>query len=110
MLSPQSRNKWSLGWTALTDIQRATLRLVFNGQAPTSAASRSAVAMEVQQAKVAGSTIARALESLAASHLIERDSNSRTFRVADPVMRAWLTVNKSSITNDATADRARFKT
>lgn len=95
MLSPQSRNKWSLGWTGLTDIQRATLRLVFDGQAPTSAASRSAVAIAVKQAKVAASTIARALESLEASHLIERDTSSRTFRVADPVMRAWLTVNES---------------
>jgi hypothetical protein len=95
MLSPDARNKWSLAWSSLTDMQRATLRLVFDEKLPTSAASREWVAQQTGQETTSASSIARALESLEASHLIERSPPNRTFTLSDPVMRAWLTQNKS---------------
>lgn len=94
MLSPQARNKWSLAWHSLTPLQRAGLRLVFDGKAPTSAESRAWAARATGQKSVIASTIARSLEALETMHFIERNPTGRAFRVTDPVMKAWLTQNK----------------
>ena len=96
MLDPGVRNKWTINWFALTDLQRAALRLVFEQRMPTGAESLGWVAAQLQEKKVQGSSVTRAIEALQAKGLVSRETGhgARAFIVSDPVMVAWLTQNK----------------
>lgn len=97
MLDPNVRNKWTINWLTLTDLQRAALRLVFERRLPTSAQSLAWLAAQLQERKVQGSSVTRAIEALQTKGLVSRetDHGSRSFIVSDPVMVAWLTQNKN---------------
>ena len=97
MLDPSVRNKWTVNWSSLTDLQRAALRLVFEQRLPTSAQSLEWLAAQLQEKKVQASSVTRALEALQTKGLVSRESGhgARSFIVSDPVMVAWLTQNKS---------------
>lgn len=103
MLDPKAKNKWTINWYSLTDVQRVALRLVFENRATTSKTSLDWVAVQLGQPKAQASTISRALEALADKGLIERRhlDGKKGYRVSDPVMAAWLTENKRMLgTND----------
>ncbi len=102
MLDPKVRNKWTVNWFSLTAIQRATLRVVFDGLQPTAAATMKAMAAALAEPSVQGSSITRALESLTDKGLVEREfsSSGRQYVVSDPVMRAWLTQNRNLAPRD----------
>ena len=95
MLSPTAKSKWSITWYDLTPLQRAALKLVFDGKPPSSADSRAWAARETQQKSVIASTIMRAHEALVEKQLIARDPVGRTYQLIDPVMKAWLKANKN---------------
>ena len=97
MLSPAVRNKWTINWFSLTDLQRAALRLVFERRLPTSAESLRWLAGELKEEKVQGSSVTRAIEALQTKGLVSRDmaQNGKRHHLSDPVMAAWLTQNKS---------------
>lgn len=97
MLDPALRNKWTINWFTLTDLQRAALRLVFEGRAPTSAESLGWVGELLGQRKVQPSSITRAIEALEVKGLVSRmlGVGGKSCQVSDPVMTAWLTQNKS---------------
>jgi hypothetical protein len=97
MLDPAARNKWTINWFALTDLQRAALRLVFEQRLPTAAQSLEWLATQLQERKVQGSSVTRAIEALQAKGLVSRetDHRGRSFIVSDPVMVAWLMQNKN---------------
>ena len=97
MLDPSVRNKWTINWFALTDLQRAALRLVFERRAPTGAASLEWIAAELGEKKTQGSSVTRAIEALQAKGLVSQaiDKGSRAYEVSDPVMVAWLTQNQN---------------
>lgn len=97
MLSPTAQTPWSVAWSTLTPLQRASLLLVADQVQPTAAASLERVAQQVGQEQVQASSITRALESLEKQGLIERDwgGASRLYAVCDPLMQAWLTLNDS---------------
>ena len=97
MLDPAIRNKWTINWFTLTDLQRAALRLVFEQRLPTAAQSLQWVAAQLQEKKVQASSVTRAIEALQAKGLVSRgtDHGIRAFIVSDPVMVAWLTQNKN---------------
>ena len=92
MLSLSSPNKWSATWRGLTGLQQVALKLVFDHRAPTSADS-VAWAADKLAAKVAPSSISRALEALGAKGLLERRIDGRGWTLIDPVQRAWLKRN-----------------
>jgi uncharacterized protein len=103
MLDPKAKNKWTINWYSLTDVQRVALRLVFENRTTTSKTSLDWVAVQLGQPKAQASTISRALEALAEKGLIERRQldGKKGYRVSDPVMAAWLTENKRMLgTND----------
>jgi hypothetical protein len=97
MLDPAVRNKWTINWFTLTDLQRAALRLVFEGRAPTSAESLGWAAELLGERKVQPSSITRAIEALEVKGLVSRTLGvgGKSWQVSDPVMTAWLTQNKS---------------
>ena len=97
MLDAGVRNKWTINWFALTDLQRAALRLVFEQRPPTAATSLGWVAAQLGEKKVQGSSVTRAIEALQAKGLVSReiDRGGRSFIVSDPVMVAWLTQNQT---------------
>ena len=97
MLDPGVRNKWTINWFALTDLQRAALRLVFERRLPTSAESLRWLAGELNEKKVQGSSVTRAIEALQMKGLVSRDmaQAGKGFVLSDPVMLAWLTQNKN---------------
>ena len=97
MLDPGVRNKWTINWSTLTDLQRATLRLVFEQRQPTAAQSLEWLAAQLQEKKVQPSSVTRALEALQTKALVSRDTlqGSRSYVVSDPVMVAWLTQNRN---------------
>lgn len=92
MLSQHSPNKWSATWRGLTGLQQAALRLVFEDRPPTAADSVAWAATQLG-AKVAPSSISRALEALAAKGMLERKTDGRGWMLIDPVQRAWLRRN-----------------
>lgn len=93
MLDPKVLNAWSSAWFGLTDLQRFALRVVAEGQPPSSAATLERAAAELAMPKVQGSSLTRGLEALADKGLIEREPGSRRYRVVDPVMTQWLKRN-----------------
>ncbi|NRF71806.1 hypothetical protein HLB44_32955 [Aquincola sp. S2] len=98
MLDPAVRNKWTINWFTLTDLQRAALRLLFEGRAPTSADSLEWAARALGETKVQASSITRAMEALEGKGLVARDygqTGGKRFVVSDPVMEAWLTRNRA---------------
>jgi uncharacterized protein len=97
MLDPGVRNKWTINWTSLTELQRAALRLVFERRPPTAAQSLEWVAAQLNETKVQASSVTRAIEALQTKGLVSRESErgSRAFIVSDPVMVAWLTQNRT---------------
>lgn len=97
LLDPKAQTPWSIAWAGLTDLQRVALRLVCLEEQPTSRASLERVAQELGEAQVQPSSITRSLEALERMGHIERDltGSSRRYGVADPVMKAWLLVNRS---------------
>lgn len=97
MLDPGVRNKWTINWTSLTELQRAALRLVFERRPPTAAHSLDWVATQLNEEKVQASSVTRAIEALQTKGLVSRESErgSRAFIVSDPVMVAWLTQNRA---------------
>ena len=92
MLSQQSPNKWSATWRGLTGLQQVALRLVFEDRPPTAADSVAWAAAQLG-ARVAPSSISRALEALAAKGMLERRTDGRGWVLIDPVQRAWLERN-----------------
>ena len=92
MLGLQSTNKWSATWRGLTGLQQVALRLVFEDRPPTAADSVAWAATQLG-AKVAPSSISRALEALAAKGMLERKTDGRGWMLIDPVQRAWLRRN-----------------
>jgi uncharacterized protein len=95
MLDPATRNKWTINWFALTDLQRAALRLVFEGKPPTGAESLKWVSQQLGSARVHGSSVQRALESLQSSGLVARAEGGRGYEISDPVMATWLERNRA---------------
>lgn len=96
MLDPSLRNKWTINWYALTDLQRVALRLVFEGKPPTAAQSLQWAADALGEVKVQPSSISRAIEALIDRGLVARDllPGGKRYVVSDPVMAAWLTQNQ----------------
>ena len=92
MLSAQSPNKWSATWRGLTGLQQVALRLVFEDRPPTAADSVAWAATQLG-ARVAPSSISRALEALAAKGMLDRRPDGRGWILIDPVQRAWLERN-----------------
>ena len=92
MLGLQSTNKWSATWRALTGLQQAALKLIFDDRAPTSADSVAWAATQLG-ARVQPSSISRALEALGAKGILERKVDGRGWSLIDPVQRAWLRRN-----------------
>ena len=95
MLDPNVRNKWTINWFSLTDLQRAALRVVFDGKPPTSADTVRDTANALGEARVSPSSMIRAVEALVAKGLVEAEitSQGKRYVVDDPVMRAWLQRN-----------------
>ncbi len=95
MLSQHSPNKWSATWRGLTGLQQVALRLVFEDRPPTAADSVVWAAAQLG-ARVAPSSISRALEALAAKGMLERRTDGRGWMLIDPVQRAWLERNAAA--------------
>lgn len=97
MLDPGLRNKWTINWSSLTDLQRGALRLVFERRPPTAAQSLEWLAAQLHEKKVQASSVTRAIEALQTKGLVSRETEhgSRAFIVSDPVMVAWLTQNRN---------------
>ena len=96
MLDPGVRNKWTINWFNLTDLQRVTLRVVFDGRQPTSVETVEWVAKQLGEAKVQASSVGRAVEALVSKGLVEAQiaTDGKCYVVSDPVMIAWLTRNR----------------
>jgi hypothetical protein len=90
MLSPGVESVWTVAWRGLKPLHRATLRLVAQAEAPTSARSLALIAGQVGKAAVPASSVDRALKSMLAQGLLEKQSR---YEVADPVMLTWLRAN-----------------
>lgn len=97
MLDPTVRNKWTINWFSLTDLQRVAIRVVFDGKAPTSAETVRDAAQQLGQAQVSPSSMLRAVEALVAKGLVEAEitAQGKRYVVDDPVMRSWLTRNRA---------------
>lgn len=104
MLDPTLKNKWTINWFGLTDVQRVALRLIFESRQATSRESLDWAATQLGQAKVQASTISRAIETLVERGLVERRQldGGKGYRVGDPVMAAWLSENRLALTGKAT--------
>jgi hypothetical protein len=100
MLSQQSPNKWSATWRGLTGLQQAALRLVYEDKPPTAADSVAWAATQLG-AKVAPSSISRALEALASKGMLDRRPDGRGWVLIDPVQRAWLKRNPDAAIKSA---------
>jgi len=96
LLDPQAQTPWSVGWFSLTDLQRVALRLIAEEEQPTGKTSLERAARELGEPQVQPSSITRALEALEKNGHIERNlmGGGKRYAVADPVMKAWLKVNK----------------
>lgn len=101
MLSQQSPNKWSATWRGLTGLQQVALRLVYENRPPTAADSVAWAATQLG-ARVAASSISRALEALAAKGMLDRRADGRGWILIDPVQRAWLKRNPQAEIKGAT--------
>lgn len=101
MLSQQSPNKWSATWRGLTGLQQVALRLVYEDRPPTAADSVAWAATQLG-ARVAASSISRALEALAAKGMLDRRADGRGWILIDPVQRAWLKRNPQAEIKGAT--------
>jgi AAA+ ATPase superfamily predicted ATPase len=97
MLDPNVRNKWTVNWFSLTDLQRVVLRVVFDGRQPTSAETVRYVAAQLGENRVQPSSLIRAVEALISKGLVEAEitGRGRRYVLSDPAMVAWLTRNKS---------------
>lgn len=96
MLDPNVRNKWTINWFSLTDLQRAMLRIVFDGKQPTSAETVGVVAAQLGDKRMQPSSLIRAVDALVSKGLVEAEitGQGRRYVLSDPVMVAWLTRNK----------------
>jgi hypothetical protein len=97
MLDPRVQNKWTINWHALTPVQQVALKLVFDGKPATAKDSLEWAKQVLHQDKVQPSTMQRALEALALKGLIEPKlpSIGKGYRISDPVMQAWLSMNSA---------------
>jgi hypothetical protein len=97
MLDPKLRNKWTINWFALTDLQRMALRVVFESKPPTSAQTVREIAAALGEKRVQPSSVIRAVEALVSKGLVEVNiiGESKRYVVSDPVMSAWLSRNRA---------------
>lgn len=97
MLEPNVRNKWTVNWFGLSDLQRVALRIVFDGKQPTSAETVRYAAAQLGEKRVQPSSVSRAVEALVSKGLVEAEitGQGRRYVLSDPVMVAWLTRNQS---------------
>ena len=97
MLTPNVRNKWTVNWFGLSDLQRVALRIVFDGKRPTSAETVRYAAAQLGEKRVQPSSVSRAVEALVSKGLVEAEitGQGRRYVLSDPVMVAWLTRNQT---------------
>lgn len=93
MLDPKLINKWSSAWFGLTDLQRFALRVAHAGEPTTAAATLQRAATELGLERVQASSLSRAMETLHAKGLTDREPGSKRARISDPVMAVWLAHN-----------------
>ena len=104
MLDPNVRNKWTINWFSLTDLQRVTLRIVFDGKKPTSAETARNAAAQLGESRVQPSSLIRAVDALISKGLVESQitGQGKRYVLSDPVMVAWLTRNQSLAARSST--------
>lgn len=92
MLDPGMGSKWAVTWQNLTPLQRESLRVVFEEQAPTAAHVLETMAARLKEPKVVASTVIRAVEALVNNGIVVKHPTATraAYSVADPVMAAFL--------------------